>query len=250
VYTVKQLADLAGVSVRTLHHYDAIGLLQPSRVGENRYRYYADEAVLRLQQILFYRELGFSLGDIQAVLDDPAFDVLAALHAHRAALHDRIQRLMTLIQTVDSTILYLSGEVTMSQNKLFSGFSSEDEERYAQEAREQYGAEEVDASYARWNSYSDQKKDVIKAEGQAIYTDLVSLMPQGPDSPAVQAVIARWHAHLRYFYEPSIERLRGLGQLYVEHPDFAANFRALDPGLPEFMRAAITHYCDARANGE
>jgi MerR family transcriptional regulator, thiopeptide resistance regulator len=247
VYTVKQLADLAGVSVRTLHYYDEIDLLKPSSVGENGYRYYADDEVLRLQQILFFRELDFSLQAIRTILDDPAFDVVAALHAHRQALEDRVRRLHTLIQTVDSTILHLTGEVDMSQKKLFAGFSAEEEERYHQEAREQYGADEVDASYKQWNGYTPQQKEQIMAEGQAIYADVVALMDQGPDSPAVQEVIARWHQHLRYFYEPTVERLRGLGELYVEHPDFARNFRELHPDLPEFMRAAITHYCDQLA---
>jgi DNA-binding transcriptional MerR regulator len=244
VYTVKQLAELAGVSVRTLHYYDEIDLLKPSSVGENGYRYYADDEVLRLQQILFFRELDFSLQAIRTILDDPAFDVVAALHAHRQALEDRVRRLQTLIQTVDSTILHLMGEVDMSKKKLFAGFSAEEEERYHQEAREQYGADEVDASYQRWNRYTPQQKEQIMAEGQAIYTDVIALMDQGADSPEVQQVIARWHQHLRYFYEPTVERLRGLGQLYVDHPDFARNFREMHPDLPEFMRAAITHYCD------
>jgi DNA-binding transcriptional MerR regulator len=244
VYTVKQLAELAGVSVRTLHYYDEIDLLKPSSVGANGYRYYADDEALRLQQILFFRELDFSLQAIRTILDDPAFDVVAALHAHRQALEDRVRRLQTLIQTVDSTILHLMGEVDMSKKRLFAGFSAEEEVRYHQEAREQYGAEEVDASYQRWNHYSPQQKEQILAEGQAIYADVVALMDQGADSPEVQQVIARWHQHLRYFYEPTVERLRGLGQLYVDHPDFARNFREMHPDLPEFMRAAITHYCD------
>jgi DNA-binding transcriptional MerR regulator len=245
VYTVKQLSDLANVSVRTLHYYDQIGLFEPSRVGENGYRYYDDAAVFRLQQILFFRELGLSLKDIKAVLDRPGFDRLAALRTHRKALQDRVARLNALIQTVDRTILHITDEVVMSKRQLFNGFSKEDEERYAQEAREQYGAEEVDASYARWNSYDEQKKEQIMAEGQAIYTGAVAAMEHGPASPQAQQVMARWHQHMRYFYEPSVERLRGLGQLYVEHPEFAANFRALHPELSEFLREAITHYCDS-----
>lgn len=243
MYTVKQLADLAGVSVRTLHHYDTIGLLKPSAVGANTYRYYDDKAVLRLQQILFFRELDFSLSDIQTILDDPAFDVLAALYSHREALRDRVRRLNDLITTVDNTILHLRGEAPMSQKRLFAGFTDEEEKRYAQEAREQYGEEAVNASYRLWNSYTPQKKTQIMEEGQAIYTDLVALIDHDPASPDVQQVIARWHQHMRYFYEPSIERLRGLGQLYVDHPDFARNFRELHPNLPEYMREAITHYC-------
>jgi DNA-binding transcriptional MerR regulator len=251
VYTVKQLSDLAGVSKRTLHYYDEIALLRPSSVGANGYRYYDDEAVYRLQQILFFREMGLSLGEIRAILDSPAFDLLDALQAHRAALHDRVRRLHDLIHTVDHTIASLMGEVEMSKEQLFAGFSEEEEKRYAEEARQLYGAREVDESYKRWNRYTAEEKDRIKAEGGAIYTDLAALTAIGPDSPEVQAVIARWHQHLRHFYEPGVARLRGLGRLYVDSPDFANRFRALHPDLPEFMREAITIYCDAlEANAE
>jgi DNA-binding transcriptional MerR regulator len=245
VYTVKQLSDLAGVSVRTLHYYDEIGLLAPTNVGENGYRHYGGEALFRLQQILFYREMDLSLEAIKAILDQPDFDPVEALQAHRAALEARIRRLRGLIHTVDSTIKHLSGEADMSKKQIFGGFSKEEEERYAQEAREAYGAEEVDASYQRWNSYSEAQQGQIMAEGGAIYTDFVEQMAHGPDSPEVQAIVGRWHRHMRYFYEPSVARLRGLGQLYVDSPDFADKFRALHPDLPEFIQQAINHYCDA-----
>jgi DNA-binding transcriptional MerR regulator len=240
MYTVKQLSDFAGISVRTLHYYDEIALLNPSFVGDNSYRYYADEAVFRLQQILFFRELGFSLTEIKTILDEPEFDTLAALHAHRDALRQKVRRLNDLIQTVDRTILHLAEGISMSESQLFSGF---DEERYRKEARELYDPQEVDASYKRWNSYTPTQKDQIKAEGAAIYDELVTVMGHGAASPEVQQVIGRWHQHLRYFYEPSVERLRGLGQLYVESPDFSGKFRQLHPNLPEFMREAITVYC-------
>jgi DNA-binding transcriptional MerR regulator len=243
-YTVKQLADLAGVSVRTLHYYDEIGLLEPARDAANGYRTYGDDALFRLQQILLYREMGLSLKDIGAVLDAPGFDVRAALRDHRAGLVARIGRLRGLIATVDSTLRYLDGEGDMSNKQLFEGFSDEDIARYRQEATEAWGAEAVDPSYARWESYTPEQREMIMAEGQAIYRDLVALMDRGPASPEVQHVLARWHRHLRYFYEPSVARLRGLGALYVEHPDFAANFRAMHPDLPEFMQEAIGVYCD------
>ncbi|NUQ55782.1 MAG: MerR family transcriptional regulator, partial [Dehalococcoidia bacterium] len=104
VYTVKQLADLAGITVRTLHHYDAIGLLRPSDVGANGYRYYDEAAVFRLQQILLYRELGLELAQIKDVLDSPDFDLAAALRSHRAALEAKLNRMSELIRTVDRTL--------------------------------------------------------------------------------------------------------------------------------------------------
>ena len=247
MYTVKQLADLAGVSVRTLHYYDEIDLLNPSSVGDNGYRYYADDTIFRLQQILFYRELNLTLDEIKAILDEPGFDVIAALQTHREGLEARIQRLTALINTIDTTIMHLAGEVDMSNQQVFAGFDPEDEERYKEEAREAYGSQEVDASYKRWNSYSQQQRDKIMAEGNAIYNDLADLVGQEPAAAEVQHVIERWHQHLRYFYEPSVARLRGLAQLYVDSPDFARKFQELHPDLPAFMQEAINIYCDELA---
>ena len=131
----------------------------------------------------------------------------------------------------------------MSEKQLFAGFDTEEEIHYEQQAREEWGDAEVDASYKQWNSYTPQQKEQIKAEGQAIYRELATMTELDPASPEVQQVIARWHQHLRHYYEPTAGRLRGLGQLYVEHPDFSHNFRELHPALPEFMREAIDFYC-------
>jgi DNA-binding transcriptional MerR regulator len=242
VYTVKQLADLASVSPRTLHYYDEIGLLKPTTYGDNGYRYYDEEAVLRLQQILFFKELGFSLEDILEIVGDPEFDVLHALQIHRIALQQQVTRLNSLIHTVDQTIRHLRGEQQMKEPEFFEGFSDEKQKQYEQEIRERYG-EKAFEGVTDWNSYSAAQKATIQAEGKAIYRDLVANIGKSPDSPEVQAIIARWHQHLRYFYEPSVERLLGLAELYNEHPDFLANFKKMHPDLAEFMRKAIKHYC-------
>ena len=114
-YTVKQLSDAAGVSPRTLHFYDQIGLLKPDAYGENGYRYYGEAALLRLQQILFFKELDFSLVDIKTTIDRPGFDTLQALRTHRETLQERLVRLSRLIQTVDRTILHIKGELKMEK---------------------------------------------------------------------------------------------------------------------------------------
>ena len=245
-YTVKQLADLAGVSVRTLHYYDEIGLLTPDAYGENGYRYYDEGALLRLQQALFFRELDFRLDEIKSIVDHPDFDVLSALQAHRVTLEERAARLQGLIVTVDKTILRLKGELGMSDRELFEGFDEEKQKQYAEEARRRYGSAEVDDSMKRWGGYSAAQKGQIVAEGEQISRDLAASMSKGYDSPVVQQIVARWHQHLRYFYEPSVERLRGLGQLYVDDPDFRANYVKVDPKLPEFFRDAIVFYCKGK----
>jgi len=245
MYTVKQVANLAGVSVRTLHYYDEIDLLKPTTVGRNGYRYYDDADLLRLQQILFFREMDLGLLQIKAILDNPDFDPLSALQAHRHALQARIDRLQTLIRTVDSTIMHLAGEVDMhKKKKLFQGFSAEQQQQYEEEAKRRYGEETVTQSIKRWNSYTEAQKEQIKAEGGAIYLDLVKAMPTGHASDETQAILARWHEHIRYFYEPSIEVLGGLGQAYYDDPDFNAFFTAIHPDLPEFLSKAIAVYVD------
>ncbi|GAB4470890.1 MAG: transcriptional activator Mta [Anaerolineae bacterium] len=244
MYTVKQLSDLAGVTIRTLHYYDEIDLLRPSAVGKNGYRYYGEEALFRLQQILFFRELGLGLLQIKQIIDSPGFDLVTALRSHRRALQEQIDRLQGLISTIDSTIMHLVGEVEMSKKSIFAGFSEEKQKQYEQEAAEMYGQEIVGQSVWRWNSCSAEEKEQIKAEGGAIYTELAQHMNEGPQSPKVQAILARWHQHIRRFYEPTPEILRGLGIHYDEHPDFNATFTAIHPDLPAFLKEAITYYVD------
>ena len=246
MYTVKQLSDLAGVSVRTLHYYDEIGLLAPSSVSENGYRFYDEGAALRLQQILFYRELGVGLLQIREILDNPAFDLLAALQAHRGELEKRVARLQALMQTVDSTIMHLTGAVQVSDSRLFEAFSEAKQAEYEQQAAELWGEASVQASAQRWKSYPPERKQAILVEGSTIYADLAAAMQHGlaPDAPEVEAIMARWHNHLRYFYEPTPDILRGLGQLYNEHPDFIATFRQFHPNLPAYLQQAVAHYVD------
>ena len=247
-HTVKQLSKLAGVSVRTLHFYDEIGLLRPGRVGANGYRYYGDVALLRLQQILFYKELGLSLDEIADVLDQPEFDVARALEEHRRALQARLGRLRRLISTVDRTIAYLKGDDTMNANELFAGFGDEKQAAYEKEAEARWG-QSVRESSRKWKAYSPEQKARILAEGQAVTRDLIDQLDLPPASPAVQANIARWHQHLRYFFEPSVEVLRGLGNLYNDDPQFNATYQKLDPRLAPFMRSAIEVYCERIGKG-
>lgn len=244
VYTVRQLSNLAGVSARTLHYYDEIGLLNPSSVGDNGYRYYDERCVFRLQQVQFFKELGLALDDIREIMDRPDFDVIQALKTHREELKNRAARLENLVHTVDKTILHLEGAHKMGDKELFEGFSEEKQKEYAEEIRRKYGKNATEESDKNWNSYSPEKKRSIIAEGNIIHSDLAATMEKGYASPETQQVIARWHQHLRYFYEPSIERLRGLGEMYVEHPDFKSLYEGIRPGLAEYFKNAIREYCD------
>lgn len=243
-YTVKQLAKLAGVSVRTLHYYDQIGLLAPSRVHSNGYRSYDAHALLRLQQILFFRELDFSLNAIGDLLDRPGFDTVAALQLQREALQQRMRRLYSLIETIDKTMLHIQGEQTMHDSELFAGFDAARQAEHEAEIQATYGDHYLKQAQRNWASYSAEEKQRVLQESGVVYTDLARLLESDsdPTSPEVMAVMVRWHQSVRLFYEPTREVLLGLGERYATHPDFIATFQRMHPELPEFLRRATAAY--------
>jgi MerR family transcriptional regulator, thiopeptide resistance regulator len=241
-YTVKQLADLAVVSPRTLRFYDRIGLLKPDAVGANSYRYYGEKSVLRLQQILFYRELDLPLEEIKTLMDRRGYNAQKALEGHRIALQGRIERLNRLIRTVDDTILHLKGEKTMSKKQMFDPFTEKQQAEYAEEAEKRYDPEIVRASNRKWNTYGPAEKKRIMDEGNAVYADIVAAIPKGASSPEVQDGIARWHRHMEHFWSPNKAQLLGLAGTYNDSPDFRANFDKIDPRLAPFMREAVAIY--------
>jgi DNA-binding transcriptional MerR regulator len=241
-YTVNKLSKLAGVSVRTLHYYDEIGLLKPDAIRSNGYREYGDQAVLKLQQILFYRELDLSLEEIKAMVSRPDFDAVAALEAHRVSLQGRAARLERLIQTVDDTLLHMKGLKEMSPKQLFTAFSDEEQEKYAKEAEQMYDPTIVKESNRKFKALSTAEKQRIFDEGNQIYADMVAAMPKGAASPDVQAIVERWRKHMDYFWTPNLEQLNGLAEVYNSDPRFKANFDKIDAGLAEFMREAVGEY--------
>ncbi len=244
MYTIKQLADLANVSRRTLRYYDQIDLLKPTAVADNNYRYYDQEAILRLQQIRFYQELDFSLDDIRKILDKSDFNALQSLQSQKAALQQQANRLDRLINTIDNTILHLEGKLEMDNKDLFAGFDEAKQKEYAAEAEHRWDPKLVRQSNERWNRLNKDEKQAILQEGNQIYLDMIDQLGSSPDSEAVQAIVARWHQHTRHFYEPTFDILRGLGQGYAHDPAFRATFEAMHPDLPDFLQAAITVYCD------
>jgi DNA-binding transcriptional MerR regulator len=246
MFTVKQLSKIAGITPRTLHYYDEIGLLKPSRVGANGYRYYGEEALLRLQQILLYRELDLPLEDIKEIMGRRDFDVPAALEKHKQELGKRILRLERLIVTVDQTLDHLKGKKAMSEKQLFEVFSEEQQAEYEKEAMQMYDPETVKASNKRWKSYTTAEKQRIGEEGNAVYQDLILAMPKGAASPEVQACIERWRKHMQYFWVPNDEQLLGLANLYNDDPRFKANFDKVHPDLAAFMRSAVSVYVENR----
>ena len=246
-YTVHQLAGMAGISVRTLHHYDHIGLLPPSGRTAAGYRLYGEEDLLRLQQILFFKELDLPLEEIRRILADPGFDRVRALAQHRRTLELRAERLARLLNTIDRTIARLTEvDMSLTDEELYEGFPREQVERWQREVKEQYDPILVAESNRRVSKMSKAEWQGIKAEGDVITRLVANLAEAGrpPSDPEVQAAIARHHAWIEHFYPCSAEVYRGLGQLYAEHAEFRANYDKYRPGLADFMRKAMAYYAD------
>ncbi len=243
-YTVQELADIAGVSVRTLHHYDEIDLLNPSREA-NGYRSYREEDLLRLQQILFYKELDVPLEEIKAMLDDPAFDTRQALRAHRGNIAEKKKRLTGLIRTIDATLKKLSGEKDMSDDQLFEAFWEKHEKDYAPEAEERWGGTEAyRQSKERTKHLTKEDYKRMAKDGDKFMRELVRCMKHGPTHPKTQEMIAKHYESLRAFYDPSPALYRNLGRMYVDDPRFRAFYERCDRNMPAFMRDAMARYAD------
>jgi DNA-binding transcriptional MerR regulator len=244
-YTVRQLAGMAGVSIRTLHHYDHIGLLAPSARTEAGYRLYGPSDLLRLQQILFFRELDVPLAEIQAILDDPGFNLVAALQQHRLLVHARVERLGALLNTIDRTIAKLTEvDMSLTDEELYEGFPKEQVERWKQEVNERYDPALVAESNRRVRAMSKSQWNDVKAEGDAVSRRMAELMGRDPGDPEVQTAIARQHAWIERFYPCSAEMFEGLGQHYADHPEFRATYDRYAIGLADFMRDAMAYYAE------
>ncbi len=242
-YLIKQVAQLTGVSVRTLHHYDDIGLLVPSRRSGKGYRLYDDMDLLRLQQILIQRELGLSLEEIRRCLDDPAFDRRRALEAQRQQLRARAEDNARMLHAVEQALALLEREPKedeMDRKQLFEGF---DPARYEAEAEQRWGhTEAYRESKRRTQSYGPEDWQRMSAEQSALYADALALLQAGepPEGERARAVAERHRLSIdRWFYACSKERHRGLADLYENDPRFAANIDRHGAGLTTFLVAAI-----------
>lgn len=247
--TVKQLAKVSGVSVRTLHHYHAIGLLVPAEVGSNGYRWYGRAELLRLQQILFFRELGFELATIAAILDDPAFDMKAALLEHRRRFEDRLGQLHRLLRTIDRTVATLDEETEMKDHALFEGFDAEKQAAYEAEVEARFGdraARTIEHSRRTMSSWSADEKAGFLEELREVEAGLVAAMDDDAplESPRVRDLLARHRAWIARSWPrpPDAAAYAGLADFYTGHPDFVARYEALRPGFAAWLAAAMRAY--------
>ncbi|CAM4419099.1 MerR family transcriptional regulator [Paenibacillus tarimensis] len=240
-YTVKQLAKLSGVSVRTLHYYDEIGLLKPAYYGDNGYRYYEREQLLQLQSILFYRELDVPLADLQTLLAAGSEDKIQTLQGHRRHLLEKKDRLDMLVTTIDRTIRQLKGDADMSDEELYRGFDARKQEQYEKEIRAKYGDKPVDESKSRVKDWNSGDYEAVQKEYDQLHRAFTGLLEQGaqPDEEEVQELVRRHYDVVSRFYDPSPAMYSGLGDLYVEHPDFRKLYDSYHPRLADYMREAM-----------
>nr|WP_202111749.1 MerR family transcriptional regulator [Saccharibacillus sp. WB 17] len=245
---VKEVSQLAGISVRALHHYDEIGLLRPERTAEAGYRLYAEQDLERLQQILFFRELGFTLQEIRGILDDPAFDRLEALELQRRLLERKLEQTRRMIDNIDRTIRHAKGEIGMTDEQRFEGIEFTNDP-YEREARERWGDARIDeskkklAEAARTPGLSAE----LQREWEERVQSLAGIRHEHPASLIAQQEIGRWCDFLHHFGTYSPEALAGLGRLYTEDERFTAHLDRYGAGLAAFMGAAMEEY--ARRHG-
>ena len=250
-YTVKALAELAGVTPRTLRWYDQKGLLKPRRTTEAGYRLYGREEVDRLQTILFYKELGLELEAVREILDAPGFDRLAALQSHLAELETRRRRLDALILTVEKTIDETKGGTPMLDKEKFEAFKRRaveaNEEQYGKEIRKKYGDETVDRANANVLSLSEEDYGRWKALGEEIRSALSAAVrenedPAGKEGQRVAELHRRWLSYSWETYTPQAHR--GLAELYTADKRFTAYYDQEVPGCAAFLRDAIRIYTE------
>ena len=251
-YTVKALAELAGVTPRTLRWYDQTGLLKPLRTTEAGYRLYGPKQLDRLQDILFYRELGLDLASIRTILDDPAFDRQAALQSHLTELKVRRARLDELILTVQRTIDNIKGGTKMTDQEKFEAFKRNAvaamEAAHGAESRQKYGDAEVDRANACVLALTQEEYEAWKALGGEIHAALAAAVgagaePAGPEGQRIAQLHRRWLSYSWEAYTPQAHA--GLAELYVSDPRFTAYYDREVPGCAAFLRDAVRAYTGA-----
>ncbi|HCJ1109650.1 TPA: MerR family transcriptional regulator [Legionella pneumophila] len=249
-YTVTKLSKLSGVSSRTLRFYDEIGLLKPAFYGENQYRYYEEEQLLMLQQILFFRELGFPLSDIQRIISSDDFNKIEALNTHKSILQSSLERTETLIKTIDKTISHLRGKLIMRDAEMYDGFDPN-----KQQEHEKYMVntgiitqQQIDDS---WNNVRHWKKDnweQFKQEGEQLNQELAKAMSNHlkPADIEVQALIQRHYSWVKNFWTPTKESYIGLAQMYLDHPDYREFYNKYHPNLVEYLIEAMGVFAERK----
>ncbi|AIQ33873.1 MerR family transcriptional regulator [Paenibacillus sp. FSL R5-0345] len=247
-YTVQKLAELAGISTRTLRYYDEFGILKPARINSSGYRIYGRAEVDLLQQILFYRELGLSLERIKAIMTEPSFDGAKALRDHHDKLLEKRHQLDLLIANVEQTLAHQEGRMTMSDAEKFEGFKQklvdDNEKKYGQEIREKYGDSTVDQSNKKLKGMTEEQYATIQQLEEEMFETLVQAMEHGDPASVLAQKSADLHRQWLSFYWDSYskEAHAGVAQMYVDDERFTKYYDKRSPGLAAFLRDAVHVY--------
>ena len=250
-YSVKQVAEMSGISVRTLHHYDQIDLLKPTHRTESGYRYYGEQALLKLQQILFYKELDLSLNEIKDILDQPSFDVVTSLERHKRELRKRQKRISGLLNTIDNTITeFKKGNIMSNPESLYKGLPKEMGTKYRREAMEKYGKDTVEKAEQNLLQMGKDGYKNLQNELKEVTNQLFILRDQPSHSSEVQGLIKRHYRIIRTFWgavdkkDPQAESYAGLGELYVQDDRYTKMLGRPQPEFAAFLRDAMRYFAD------
>jgi MerR family transcriptional regulator, thiopeptide resistance regulator len=254
-YTVKKLAEISGVSIRTLHFYDEIGLLRPAYNGSNGYRFYEEEQLLILQQILFFRELGFELKQIKNIIGRKDFDKIAALSSHRQVLQKNLARTKELIKTIDKTVEHLKGNQKMKEEDLYCGFiTKEQQAEYLTYLKNRLGKDHPYFAEAERNVKNWTKADLenYKNESDADMKALAKLMEKqfSTSSPEVQILVGKLYEWVKKFWTPNRESFIALGQMYteLEWKKFFGKYDLNHPKLAMYLASGMKIFAERELN--
>lgn len=241
--TIKRVSDLTGVSVRMLHHYDKIGLLTPAKISDSGYRLYDQKNLIELQQILFFKELDFSLEDIKSIIKSPVFDRKKALSKQKELLILKRDRLDNLIGLIEKT---LKGEINMSFEEFNNTEIQKLQEEYSKEVKEKYGdTSQYKEFKEKTANYSKDKWEQLYSQLNDIFKSFSEIMPKSPDCKDAQDLVAKLQKFISSnYYYCSDEMLSNLGQMYVCDDRFRKNIDKIKPGLAKYVKSAIEIYCD------
>jgi len=249
-YSVGRVADLSGVTIRTLHHYDEIGLLSPGGRSDAGYRVYEDSDLERLQRILFYRELGFTLKEISTIIDDPGTDAMGHLRRQRGLLVERIARFNAMVDAIDYEMEARTMDINLEPEERFEVFGDVRPEDHAEEAERRWGeTDSYKESNRRVSKYTKEDWLTLKAEAEEVQNRLAAAFEAGlaPDSEEAMAAAEAHRQHIsRWFYECTYEIHRGLTDMYVSDERFRSNYDTQTPGLAAYIKEAA-HANAARA---
>ena len=252
-YTVLKLSKIAGVSTRTLRYYDEIGILKPARINSSGYRIYGQSEVDRLQQIMFYREMGVNLDTIKELLSSKTFDETKALQNHLEKLLIQRKQLDLLIENVTKTMNYKKGLIKMSDKEKFNGFKKklieENEQKYGDEIRTKYGETVVEKSNQKMLTMTQEEYAQFERLGQEVMDTLEAAFATGDPAGELGQKVADLHRQWLAFTWPSYskEAHAGLAQMYVDDERFTAYYDKKQPGLAVFLRDAVLIYTGMNA---